>query len=127
MEFNMNWIFLVIQAQGNNDHNWLPCSTPVFRIPEISCPDPGTPLYGSRDSDDLTFGSEIGFTCEDGFKLLGQTSIRCLATGEWYGKAPTCEREFCHFRSLLKILSSDYIMPWLNCRGIRTAKTWLDQ
>ncbi|XP_054836402.1 complement receptor type 1 [Eublepharis macularius] len=50
-------------------------------------------------SEDLSFGSTVNFTCEEGHKLIGQSFIRCVLSGQkvtWSGKIPFCQRIQCY-------------------------------
>jgi len=61
----------------------------------VSCPDPGVPIYGSRVGTDVTFESVVRFGCDDGYRLVGSTELRCLASAMWFGNVPTCEHIVC--------------------------------
>ena len=58
----------------------------------VTCPDPGTPLHGSRycTSSAHAYGSVCSFDCNDGYQLLGATRLICGASGEWLAHPPTC-------------------------------------
>ncbi|KAM6457025.1 complement receptor type 2-like [Liasis olivaceus] len=64
-----------------------------------SCGHPGEP-ENSRliVSGDFLFGSTLSYTCEEGHKLIGQSSRQCVISGkkvEWSGVPPKCQRILC--------------------------------
>ena len=38
-------------------------------------------------------GETIGFSCEDGYQLVGSQSIVCLSSGSWSNSPPLCLRQ----------------------------------
>ncbi|XP_003731137.2 CUB and sushi domain-containing protein 1 [Strongylocentrotus purpuratus] len=84
------------------------------------CGDPGEPLHGSRtllacdENDDGLFveGCLITFSCDPGFRLVGESSSTCESTGRWSEELPTCERKLCSTRptseNLEETLSNSY-------------------
>ncbi len=60
-------------------------------VAAVSCEDPGLPVHGQRVLSELRFGGIANFSCDDGYKLLGNPSMRCLASGNWLGRVPSCE------------------------------------
>ncbi|XP_038605154.1 complement receptor type 1-like isoform X2 [Tachyglossus aculeatus] len=64
-----------------------------------SCLNPGTPPNGRVDiPEDLKFGSQIHYTCEEGFKLIGSPTSTCeLVHGKvaWSEDEPICEAISC--------------------------------
>lgn len=42
-----------------------------------------------------TFNSVVTYVCEVGFRLIGQQSLSCIATGVWSGQTPVCEPISC--------------------------------
>ncbi|XP_077192333.1 complement receptor type 1-like [Paroedura picta] len=61
-----------------------------------SCEDPGQPQNGRLIvPKDFLFGSTVNFTCDEGYRLIGQSSIQCVVSGEgvvWSGEIPICQR-----------------------------------
>ncbi|XP_050003707.1 complement decay-accelerating factor isoform X3 [Alexandromys fortis] len=59
-----------------------------------SCPNPGELQNGNIDiTTDILFGSEIFFSCNTGYKLIGVDSAFCYITGntvEWSDPLPEC-------------------------------------
>lgn len=54
------------------------------------CGDPGQLLLGSRQVLGTTEGSVVTYSCNSGFRLVGDSQRTCLATGEWSGNPPFC-------------------------------------
>lgn len=73
--------------------NWI--GTPPECVP-INC---GEPPYVKNslpiDSKTYTFQSVIQYVCDVGFRIVGQQSTTCLATGVWSGRPPLCEPISC--------------------------------
>ncbi|XP_060088979.1 complement decay-accelerating factor-like [Heteronotia binoei] len=65
-----------------------------------SCRNPGDPENGRLIvPEDFLFGSTVNFTCDEGHKLIGQSSMRCVLSGPnviWSGKIPFCQRIRCY-------------------------------
>lgn len=62
----------------------------------IDCREPPVvPNSIVMDSGSHTFNSEVQYVCEVGFRLVGQKSSSCLATGVWSGQPPLCEPITC--------------------------------
>ena len=59
----------------------------------INCDAISVPMNGMSDSSITTYGSTITFSCNIGYKLIGNDSITCQANKEWNGSVPTCENE----------------------------------
>ena len=39
----------------------------------------------------MTFGQTATYTCNTGYRLVGDSNQTCQATGRWSGSAPTCQ------------------------------------
>ena len=63
----------------------------VYLFVVISCGDPGIPANGTRIGSTFTFDSTVNYTCDDGFKLIGDIRRNCLSSGNWSGDLPTCQ------------------------------------
>ncbi|KAK4809250.1 hypothetical protein QYF61_016064 [Mycteria americana] len=63
------------------------------------CNHPGEPVNGKIIFlTDLLFGSTVLYSCEEGHRLIGQSSRRCEISGgrvAWSGDIPTCQRIPC--------------------------------
>ncbi|XP_074833358.1 complement receptor type 1-like [Carettochelys insculpta] len=63
-----------------------------------SCGHPGEPENGRVIVTDTLFGSTANFTCEEGYRLIGESSTRCEISDKrvtWSNKVPICERIPC--------------------------------
>ncbi|TFK04216.1 Complement component receptor 1-like protein [Platysternon megacephalum] len=63
-----------------------------------SCGHPGDLVNGKVHITDLQFGSNITFSCEEGFRLLGQKTSQCVIGGTgviWNHEIPFCEEIPC--------------------------------
>lgn len=60
----------------------------------IDCGDLESPDNGMVDlSNGTTFGSQAVYTCNDPFKLNGNSVRVCQENGEWSGSTPVCDCE----------------------------------
>ncbi|NXO87757.1 C4BPA protein, partial [Sitta europaea] len=77
------------------DLRWFPDD--VF-CTERKCTYPGDLENGYFDATDLTFGSKLTFSCNEGYRLQGNEEISCNIKGEgveWSGPLPSCEKIPC--------------------------------
>ncbi|XP_076822017.1 uncharacterized protein LOC143468587 [Clavelina lepadiformis] len=49
------------------------------------------PLENGEIAGSLTYGSEVTYTCNDGYVLVGSSTIRCRSDKTWSGSAPYCD------------------------------------
>ena len=63
----------------------------VYLYLVISCGDPGIPAKGTRIGSTFIFDSTVNYTCDDGFKLIGDIRRNCLSSSNWSGDLPTCQ------------------------------------
>ena len=63
---------------------------------DLLCPKPKTPSYGfirSGQKYEYTVGSVVTFACKHGYRLYGQSSVKCLKRGiieYWSRNSPIC-------------------------------------
>lgn len=57
----------------------------------VKCKNPGNPEHGHSYGDNYSVGSEVTFSCEEGFQLIGATRVTCLQSGGWSHLIPYCE------------------------------------
>ena len=62
----------------------------------VMCDTLSSPSNGSVFQTGTTFGETANYTCNPGFKLMGESTRICQDTGLWSGIAPTCQRKFQH-------------------------------
>ncbi|NXO45425.1 C4BPA protein, partial [Locustella ochotensis] len=63
-----------------------------------TCKYPGDLENGHFDASDLTFGSKLTFSCNEGYRIQGSKEITCVIVGGgvgWSGDLPFCERIPC--------------------------------
>lgn len=61
----------------------------------VSCGDPGTPENGVKYGDTYTYQSTVVLECDPGYKLVGDLTRTCQASGSWTGNQPTCDQTSC--------------------------------
>ncbi|XP_045068130.1 sushi, von Willebrand factor type A, EGF and pentraxin domain-containing protein 1 isoform X2 [Coregonus clupeaformis] len=61
----------------------------------VKCENPGAPEFGYKDGSNFLMGSEVVFTCEEGYELIGSSHVQCLETGSWNGVFPYCRALSC--------------------------------
>lgn len=57
------------------------------------CDDPGIPSNGKRRGSHFTVRKRLYFSCDRGFRLIGERHIQCQSNLQWSGKIPTCKRK----------------------------------
>ncbi|KAK2514926.1 Svep1 [Columba guinea] len=61
----------------------------------VTCRNPGSPEHGHLYGNTYSVGSEVTFSCEEGFQLTGMTTLTCMESGEWSHPIPYCEAVSC--------------------------------
>ncbi|XP_041653349.1 sushi repeat-containing protein SRPX2 [Cheilinus undulatus] len=74
------------------DPHW--CHSPSLTNGEVTCHSPRGRAYKS------TLGTRCGMSCDRGYRLLGRSSIQCLANRRWSGTA-FCRKMRCHVLNLI--------------------------
>ncbi|XP_065195862.1 sushi, von Willebrand factor type A, EGF and pentraxin domain-containing protein 1-like isoform X1 [Sycon ciliatum] len=74
------------------DGTWSGATSACFRR---NCGKPAVPRSGHMQGSAFRFGDSVQYSCDDGHRLLGSKSRRCLATGKWSGSAPSCRIVHC--------------------------------
>uniref|UniRef100_A0A8C0BA79 Sushi, von Willebrand factor type A, EGF and pentraxin domain-containing protein 1 n=1 Tax=Buteo japonicus TaxID=224669 RepID=A0A8C0BA79_9AVES len=57
----------------------------------VKCRNPGNPEHGHLYGETYSVGSEVTFSCEEGFQLTGMAKLVCMESGEWSHPVPYCE------------------------------------
>ena len=55
------------------------------------CIELSSPTNGQVTWTGLTSGSTATYTCDSGYRLIGDQTRTCLSTGMWSGQETTCE------------------------------------
>ena len=61
----------------------------------ITCPLVPVPRSGSIVSESVIYGGTIVFSCNEGFQLDGQDTIKCTGNGNWSHDVPLCSPIMC--------------------------------
>ncbi|XP_056610750.1 sushi, von Willebrand factor type A, EGF and pentraxin domain-containing protein 1 isoform X1 [Triplophysa dalaica] len=61
----------------------------------VKCEDPGVPEFGHREGNNLIMGSEVVFSCKEGFELIGSSRLYCSEERIWKGALPYCKALSC--------------------------------
>uniref|UniRef100_A0A8C3N918 Sushi, von Willebrand factor type A, EGF and pentraxin domain-containing protein 1 n=1 Tax=Geospiza parvula TaxID=87175 RepID=A0A8C3N918_GEOPR len=57
----------------------------------VKCHNPGNPDHGHLHGDTYSVGSQVTFSCKEGFQLTGAMKLTCMESGEWSHPTPYCE------------------------------------
>ena len=77
----------------------------------VDCGNLANPTNGRVDLTGTIVDSTATYSCDDRFRLQGQSTRTCQDDGQWSGSAPTCERKLgvanlCIHAVLISTLSS---------------------
>uniref|UniRef100_A0A671PAW8 Sushi, von Willebrand factor type A, EGF and pentraxin domain-containing protein 1 n=1 Tax=Sinocyclocheilus anshuiensis TaxID=1608454 RepID=A0A671PAW8_9TELE len=63
----------------------------------VKCKDPGVPEFGHHEGSNFIMGSEVVFSCEEGYDytLLGVETQECLPSGNWTHNSAQCVPRSC--------------------------------
>ena len=60
-------------------------------VTDVDCGSLTDPVNGTISLTGTAFNSTATYSCNDGYSLVGDTTITCLASGLWSGEPPLCE------------------------------------
>ena len=65
------------------------------RCDAVSCGDPGQVSNSLRSGSEFTFSKQVSFSCQPGYLLSGESTVRCLSNGSWTSSLPSCNIVSC--------------------------------
>eukprot|EP00117_Sycon_ciliatum_P048173 scpid2370/ scgid5761/ Sushi, von Willebrand factor type A, EGF and pentraxin domain-containing protein 1; CCP module-containing protein 22; Polydom; Selectin-like osteoblast-derived protein; Serologically defined breast cancer antigen NY-BR-38 len=68
---------------------------PIPMCVPVRCEDPGAPDNGGRSADSYALNSKVTYTCNEGYRMIGQSVATCLAGGVYSSNKPACELVNC--------------------------------
>ena len=60
----------------------------------VECPNLERPRFGRVVMTGISFGSTATYSCQIGYRLVGEPTRTCQANGQWSGVAPVCKSEW---------------------------------
>ena len=69
----------------------VPVLCEVLFILAIHCRYLSTPSNGYISSNRTIFGTTVTFSCEDGYRLKGDSELTCFPNGSWSNPEPSCQ------------------------------------
>ena len=80
----------------------------LFVPSAIECPQLYAPNHGSKLGSQVTYNSQVYFSCDRGYKLRGNEVRRCQNNKTWSGQETTCQglrsfRNHCHKFLVMKL------------------------
>jgi len=102
----------------------------------VDCGEPNVPVNGTvAVSNDTTYGAEVYFACDTGFRLEGNASSVCQLSGQWEPGTPICQivGNYSFRRWLLSpciYVVSKFILRWIKsnisqCYVVSIPVSWL--
>lgn len=104
----------------------------VYRAAVKKCHSILFPVTGNMTCVDIlepfSFGSRCNFTCQEGYRLRGEATLSCLASGKWSGPPPACtggSLKTQHFLEKHKTVAllwqkDGFHLPVVQCNSLRT-------
>ena len=76
----------IIALQSTKHNVILQCALPLHAV--VSCLAkfndlPAKPANGQKNVSGVTFGSTVTYSCDAGYKLIGPSTVTCLANRRW--------------------------------------------
>ncbi|XP_078481037.1 sushi, von Willebrand factor type A, EGF and pentraxin domain-containing protein 1-like isoform X3 [Ciona intestinalis] len=90
--------FVTCEDSNNDGSGEWNSSAPVCNL--ISCPLLVVPMFGSLSTLNVTYGTNVTVTCNEGYFLIGQYTTQCgdvdrNVIGDWLSALPRCELIMC--------------------------------
>lgn len=89
----------------------------------INCGDPGQVDHATRTGSDFSYNGEVSYECKDGYKMTGNKSLFCGASGSW---VPSVDKVKCEPPTLQDVQNSAnymiYAFPFLLLSMIMAGK-----
>ena len=63
-----------------------------FLLPEVECDYLKDLKHGEVNHDGVYVGDNATYSCHYGYKLVGESTRKCLYDGEWSGEEPKCKK-----------------------------------
>ncbi|XP_051952178.1 P-selectin isoform X2 [Xyrauchen texanus] len=105
-----------IQLTCLRDGTW---SAPTPSCEAVACNPLTTPGKGHLTCADplgkFSFRSSCNATCEEGYRLRGETTLSCQSDATWSAPTPTCEAVHCEPLSLSHLSPELGLPPSMNC------------
>ena len=68
------------------------CNIDILHLTVVDCGALPNPVNGSVDyTAGTTFRQTANYSCSTGYRLVGDSTQTCQATGNWSGSAPACQ------------------------------------
>lgn len=61
----------------------------------VKCPNPSRIEDGKVEGKDNAYGSVIYYSCDKGYRLVGEAERKCGKDGRWMGLEPYCQEVYC--------------------------------
>ena len=71
---------------------WEVSKMPTCKI--VKCSPLKTPSNGRLSLTKISYSGRAKFTCDDGFTLIGNETIICMANGNWSDEVPDCKSDY---------------------------------
>ena len=61
----------------------------------VTCSQPVQILNGEFEAEGLVYGSNLTYSCDEGYEMIGEAVLTCGSDGLWLGEVPTCNAITC--------------------------------
>ena len=95
------------------------CNIDILHLTVVDCGALPNPVNGSVDyTAGTTFRQTANYSCNTGYRLVGDNTQTCQATGNWSGSAPACQ-------SMLFLTQHSYLGGGGGGKHLDFFPTWL--